>query len=152
MPMTYHGSSHDTPTSALACPTVLLRKDKGPQGHKPRHDLGKVYGQAMLNDLGGVEEHNEGATRRPTVVAAQPKVHRELTHDGSRGQEEPIGSTTTQPPDTAAHGGAHRRLVSKDSGERGDHFGVPTLQHGGATAEVADHDNSNHHKRQGRAI
>ncbi|KAB1202899.1 hypothetical protein CJ030_MR8G022410 [Morella rubra] len=103
-------------------PYSIAKIRQGPARHKPQHDSGEAYGKAMHNDLERVEEPNEGATTRPTVVVAQPKMHGELTQDGSRGQEELIGGTTTRPPDTAAHGGAHRKLVSKDSKDYGDHF------------------------------
>ncbi|KAB1216533.1 hypothetical protein CJ030_MR4G023054 [Morella rubra] len=141
--MTCHGPSHDTPSSILACPTALPRQDKGSQGYKPRYDSKEAYGEVMHDNSGGVEEHKEGATTRPSVVAAQPKVHGELIRDGSHGQVELFGSTTTRPSDAVAHGGAHRRLVSKDSGDHENHFDVTNLHGGGAP----EHGGGYHHMR-----
>ncbi|KAB1202476.1 hypothetical protein CJ030_MR6G001824 [Morella rubra] len=88
----------------------------------------------MHDNSGGVKEHNDGATTWPRVMAMQPKVHGELIQIGSRSQEELIGGTTTRPLDAAMHGGAHKRLDSKDSGDRGDQNDVTTLHGGGVVA------------------
>lgn len=82
-PMACHGPRHDTPSRALACLTALQRHDKGPQGHNSRHGSDKACGEAMHNNSRGVEEHNEDATIRQLIVAAQLKVHEELIQDGS---------------------------------------------------------------------
>ncbi|KAB1226077.1 hypothetical protein CJ030_MR1G000541 [Morella rubra] len=142
--MTCHGPSHDTPSSAMTYPTALPRQDKGLQGHKPRHDSREAYGEAMHDNSGGVEDQKNGATTRPSVLAVQPKVYGELIQDGSQGQVELFGSTTKQPLNTASHGGAHRRLVSKDSGDHRDHFYLTALHGSVVVAKAVEHDDGNH--------
>ncbi|KAB1205716.1 hypothetical protein CJ030_MR7G028099 [Morella rubra] len=65
------------------------------QGDKRRHGPDKAHGELMSDKSEGLEEHRDDATTWPCVTALQLKVHGELTQDGSRGQVELIGGTTT---------------------------------------------------------
>lgn len=80
----------------------------------------------MQADSRGVKVHFDSTTTWPLTTPMSQEVHGEIISKVSRDEMAKIGSTTTQPPDAAAHGGAHGEASSKKSASYKEHFDVTT--------------------------
>ncbi|KAB1222782.1 hypothetical protein CJ030_MR2G022274 [Morella rubra] len=126
--MTCHGSSHDSSSSALACPMALSAPMSATLGHMPQHGLEKVYKEMMQADSRRVKDRFASTTTWPLAMAMPEEVHGEIVLGGSHDGVGEIGSTTKRPLEATRHVEAHGGVSSKESTRSWEHFCVTTYK------------------------